>query len=214
MKAMWAMAAAGAAILAVAPAAGADRGGHRGGNFRSGGGGFHSGGPSMHGRGPSFEGRFRGHHHAFPRQFTVFSTVIAPPLFYSPPLVAATPAYPAVPYASPGPYVPPLTYDVSTFNVPAAPPLPPVPRVVEFPTGRYELRGDGIQAPYTWVWIPNPPTAPPTPPSPGAPAAADPAASTPRPAVYEWVDEQGVVHWTNRREAVPPRYRQSARPTS
>ena len=215
MKAMRAIAAISVALLAVAPAAAADPGRHRGGNFRSSGGGFHGGGPSMHGRGPSFDGRFRGHAHAFPRHVTVFSTVIAPPvLFYPPPLVAATPAYPAVPYAGPSPYVPPLTYDVSTFSAPAAPPPPPVPRVVEFPTGRYELRGDGIQTPYTWVWIPNPPTAPPTQPLPGAPAAADPAALAPRPQVYEWVDEQGVVHWTNRREAVPPRYRPSARPTS
>ena len=205
MKVMRTIAAAGAAILAAAPAAGANPGGHRAGNFRSRGGGLHGGGPSVHGRGPSL-------HHAFPRHFTVFSTVIAPPVvFDSSPLVAAPPAYPAAPYASASPYVPPLSYDVSTFTPPAAPPAPPVPRVVEFPTGRYELRGDGIQTPYTWVWIPNPPTAPP--PSPAAPAAANPAASTPRPEVYEWVDEQGVVHWTNRREAVPPRYRPSA-PTS
>jgi len=143
----------------------------------------------------------------------VFSTVIAPPVvFYSPPLVTP-PVYPVAPYPGPTPYVPPLTYDVSTFSAPAAPP-PPVPRVVEFPTGRYELRGDGIRTPYTWVWIPNPPTAPPTQPLPAAPAAADAAALTPRPQVYQWVDEQGVVHLTNRREAVPPRYRPSARPTS
>jgi hypothetical protein len=213
MRAIRAIAAAVVAVVAVAPVAGADPRGHGGGNLRSGAGGFRGAGPSGHRHGPSFDGRFRGHHHAFPRHFTVFSTVIAPPVFYSTPFIAPPAPYPtAVPYVSLPPYVPPVMYDVSTFSAPAPPP-PPVPRVVEFPTGRYELRGDGIRTPYTWVWIPNPPTAPPTPPLPGAPAAADPAV-TPRPEAYEWVDEQGVVHWTNRREAVPPRYRPSARPTS
>ena len=219
MKALRTIAAAVVVIVAVAPAAGADPG-HRGGNFRSGGGGFRGAAPSVHGRAPSFDGRFRGHHHAFPRHFTVFSTVIAPPIaLYSPGLVTTPVPYPSVPYAtpvpysSPPPYVPPVMYDVSTFSAPAAAPAP-VPRVVEFPTGRYELRGDGIRTPYTWVWIPNPPTAPPTPALPGPPASADPAAVTPRPEVYQWVDEQGVVHWTNRRDAVPLRYRPSGQPTS
>ena len=34
---------------------------------------------------------------------------------------------------------------------------------VVFPEGRYVLQGDGIDVPYRWVWIPNPPTAPPPP---------------------------------------------------
>src|SRR2546427_5342754 len=38
-----------------------------------------------------------------------------------------------------------------------APAPPPMPSVVEYPHGRYELRGDGVTAPYAWVWIPNPP---------------------------------------------------------
>jgi hypothetical protein len=28
-------------------------------------------------------------------------------------------------------------------------------RVVHYPHGRYELRGDGVSVPYVWVWIPN-----------------------------------------------------------
>jgi hypothetical protein len=32
-----------------------------------------------------------------------------------------------------------------------------------------------------------------------------------RPQVYQWVDEQGVAHWTNRLEAVPRRYREATK---
>jgi hypothetical protein len=89
-----------------------------------------------------------------------------------------------------------------------------VPRVVEFPTGRYELRGDGVYTPYTWVWIPNPPVAPPPPPAPTAP----PAPSAPEPGrepartamLYRWTDEQGVTTWTDSIEKVPARYRAQA----
>jgi hypothetical protein len=28
------------------------------------------------------------------------------------------------------------------------------PRIVQYPHGRYELRGDGMGIPYVWVWIP------------------------------------------------------------
>jgi hypothetical protein len=35
------------------------------------------------------------------------------------------------------------------------------PGVIEYPSGRYELRGDGTTTPYVWVWIPNPPSTPP-----------------------------------------------------
>src|SRR5258708_6454042 len=47
-----------------------------------------------------------------------------------------------------------------------ASPAPPTPSVIQYPTGRWELRGDGLTIPYRWVWIPNPPTAPPSPTSP------------------------------------------------
>jgi len=29
------------------------------------------------------------------------------------------------------------------------------PRVVQYATGRYELRGDGVSVPWVWVWIPT-----------------------------------------------------------
>ena len=40
------------------------------------------------------------------------------------------------------------------------------PTVIQYPNGRYELHGDGIYAPYQWVWIPNVVPLPPAPPPP------------------------------------------------
>ena len=40
-------------------------------------------------------------------------------------------------------------------------------RVVNYPSGRYELYGDGVQTPYYWVWIPAGSTLPAPPPPPG-----------------------------------------------
>ncbi len=137
-----------------------------------------------------------GHRRALP-VFLAPSVVVVPPLLAAPYAVA-----PPV-YAAPSP-------------VYAAPP-PSVPRVVEFSTGRYELRGDGVYSPYAWVWIPNPPAAPPPPPSapPGPPAAApDPAprpAPSPAASLYRWTDERGVTTWTDSLEKVPARYREHAR---
>lgn len=37
------------------------------------------------------------------------------------------------------------------------------PTVVQYPHGRYELRGDGIYTAYRWVWIPSAPPPPPPP---------------------------------------------------
>jgi hypothetical protein len=31
----------------------------------------------------------------------------------------------------------------------------PAVTVVQYPNGRYELRGDGIYVPYEWVWVPT-----------------------------------------------------------
>src|SRR5215470_12457636 len=95
------------------------------------------------------------------------STLYSPPPFYdpAPPVMYPTPmAYPGPPpaYAAPpAPMYPPPQVQQD---------LDPQPREVVFPTGRYVLRGDGINTPYTWVWIPNPPTAPPggNPPGSGA----------------------------------------------
>jgi hypothetical protein len=42
-------------------------------------------------------------------------------------------------------------------------------RVVNYPSGRYELYGDGASTPYYWVWIPAGATLPAPPPPPGFP---------------------------------------------
>ena len=107
-------------------------------------------------------------------------------------------------------YAPPVMYGPPMGGTVLLAPTPPMPSVIEYPTGRYELRGDGITAPYRWVWIPNPPPAPPAaPPPPDAPASPAPPASGPaRPTtVYRWTDEQGVLHLTDRRDTIPARYR-------
>jgi hypothetical protein len=39
-------------------------------------------------------------------------------------------------------------------------------RVVNYPSGRYELYGDGASTPYYWVWIPAGATLPAPPPPP------------------------------------------------
>ena len=135
--------------------------------------------------------------------------VIAPPVaVYSlPPVFYAPPPYDSgAGYSAAAVITPPAMYSSPAYG-PSAP-TPPAPRIVEYPTGRYELRGDGIGTPYTWVWIPNPPPPPPAPPA-SAPTSGD-ASPASRTQIYSWVDEQGVVHWTNRAEKVPRRYRQSS----
>jgi hypothetical protein len=156
-------------------------------------------------------GRFDGHHdHGF-RHRAPFPIVITPPFFYSdlsaPTTAYATPApvYAPPVYAAPPAYAPP-PYGASGYGA-------PMQRVVEFPTGRYELRGDGTYSPYTWVWIPNPPAAPPEPVIPPAPTAPPPEPPRRAPAtsrVYRWTDERGVTTWTDSLEKVPSRYRAHA----
>ena len=92
--------------------------------------------------------------------------------------------------------------------------LRPGPRVVEFPTGRYELRGDGVATPHSWVWVPNPPSAPPGPPPvPAAPEAppvdpsSRPSAPAPNRTIYRWTDDNGVTVLTDNLNNVPERYR-------
>lgn len=68
----------------------------------------------------------------------------------------------------------------------------PTVTVVQYATGRWELRGDGVTVPYYWVWIPAavvvapppPPVAPPPPPpaAPPPPPPAAPPAPPPPPA--------------------------------
>ena len=111
-------------------------------------------------------------------------------------------------------YDPSLGYGISG----ARPAAPATPSVIEYPTGRYELRGDGTSTPYTWVWIPNPPPAPPAA-EPAAPRAPGPVARPPasepareqRP-VYRWTDRDGIVHFTDSLDAVPPEYRSQIKP--
>ena len=62
----------------------------------------------------------------------------------------------------------------------------PVASVVNYPTGRYELRGDGFAVPYRWVWVPTVvvavPPPPPYPPAVGYPEPPPPYAYPPPPA--------------------------------
>jgi hypothetical protein len=115
-------------------------------------------------------------------------------------------------YAQPVTYVTYVPYEPAPLYEPApaySPPsmelgLPPMPSVIPYPDGRYVLMGDGINSAYRWVWIPNPPSAPPE--KSPAPIAPGPAASRGE-ALYRWVDDQEVVHYTQGWDAVPERYR-------
>jgi hypothetical protein len=126
-------------------------------------------------------------------------------------------------------YYPPAYYDPSMSYAPPSGTVSfapdPSQKIVQFPTGRYEMRGDGVSSPYTWVWIPNPPTSPPPaaptepPAAPTAQPAAEPGSSSPPSAarisrLYRWTDEQGSVHWTDRLDAVPEQYRSRVKQTS
>ena len=125
---------------------------------------------------------------------------------------------PYIPYWGYGVYAPPVTYvtyvpyETVPMYEPApaySPPsmelgLPPMPSVIPYPDGRYVLMGDGLTSAYRWVWIPNPPSAPPE--KSPAPIAPGPAASRGG-ALYRWVDDQDVVHYTQGWDAVPERYR-------
>ena len=131
---------------------------------------------------------------------TVASWVLASPVVY-----AVPPAYdPPPPMYDP----PPVSYSAPVQNVIVFAPSPepaPMPTVVEFSAGRYELRGDGMATAYFWVWIPNPPSAPPTAPPSLVPMVEDPPRAGLQP-LYRWIDEAGVTHWTQRREAVPEQH--------
>jgi hypothetical protein len=144
----------------------------------------------------------------------------APPVaLYSPSIQYTVPAETAPPVIN----VSPVIYTAPAVHVyqPAvaqpervqvtAPPELPLTRVVEHPTGRYELRGDGSSAPYEWVWIPNPPSAPPEPASSvAAEPKAAPVRATGRTAAYRWSDDDGTIFVTNRLDQVPEAYRSRA----
>jgi len=139
-----------------------------------------------------------------------------PPSYYDPPQTYYAP--PAPTYYAPAPttyYAPPPSGTVSVA------PAPPPDNVIQYPNGRYELRGDGVSTPYRWVWIPNPPPPPPAAPAPpgdpssSGPSNGDSAFAAPAPPrqgqLYRWTDTAGVVHWTDRIDMVPERYRAGAR---
>jgi hypothetical protein len=170
---------------------------------RPAGGGFHDarglGGPvrhRVHGGRPLLHpvpGRF----HAVPvATWSWFpSTALLAPtsVVYAPSPVPSAPVIvsPTVVYVQPGP-----------APVAVAPAPPPAPAVVEYATGRYELRGDGVVTPHTWAWVPNPPPAPPPSAGDGALAVSPPpAAGSTR--IYRWTDEDGTTIWTNRPDAMP-----------
>ena len=99
--------------------------------------------------------------------FAVFtqlvSAIAAPRVVYTAPPYYA-PAYsvpygwPYAPVYAPAPYYYPASYPVSYGPAPnvasAAPTGWTGPRVVQYPHGRHELRGDGVSVPYVWVWVP------------------------------------------------------------
>jgi len=191
--------AAVAVVLAVAPPhALAQRmgGGARAGSSGSFHRGFHHGSPG----GRAFvRGPFRG------------ILVFAPPLWYGSDIsYDPSPGYGLAPAYGPVPRYGPVVGGTLAL----APPSPPAPTVVQYPTGRWELRGDGLTIPYRWVWIPNPPAAPP-PPAGEPMTPAPPASSPPEPPgntrIYRWTDGQGVLHLTDRLETIPERYRSQAR---
>ena len=149
------------------------------------------------------------------RPFVPFGVVTSPVVVFTPPPVVYSP--PPIVY-SPPPVVyapPPVAYYPPP---PPAPPPPPMPRIIQYPHGRYELQGDGVTTPYHWVWIPNPPPPPPPSAPPEAPPSAPPVipesaqtAPSVHGRIYSWTDERGVTTWTDSEEKVPERYR--AKPT-
>jgi hypothetical protein len=98
--------------------------------------------------------------HAVPR------VVVAPaPVYYQPAPVYQAPA--PVYYAPSPAYSAPPAYVHQAYAGQAS----AQPRVIQYPHGRYVLRGDGVTTAYLWVWIPNPPIPPPPPGPPPAPPA-------------------------------------------
>jgi hypothetical protein len=182
-------------------------------------GGPHQGGPRVRSSLPTrvfphqqhhgFHGhRFHGHN-KFHGHGSGFGVILAPPVIgYS----YAPPVYAGPEYVTPAPAYAPPSYAPPAYGY--AP--PPSERIVEFPNGRYLLQGDGVTAPYRWVWIPSPPPAPPAdePVAPSPPPAPPGPTSRPEPTrtidFYRWTDEHGVTHFSDRLESVPEAYRSKA----
>ena len=212
------------ASIAIAPAdAGGAVGGSRGFNSRGGfqgfnpgggfqgfnpGGGFQGFNPGDAGRSftpPRFSkgGRATGGHligaYGAP---LYYGSTLGEPLLYDTSVYAPAPVYTAPPV-----YVP-VVVPIASSALPAAPARP---GVIEFPEGRYELRGDGVSIPYTWVWIPNPPAAPPASSSPPTAPSSSDRSPVRKSQLYRWVDEQGVTHLTDNADAVPEQFRKEAK---
>jgi hypothetical protein len=168
--------------------------------------------------------------HPSPNRFHQHRRFFGPAVIGGSSVVVYAPGVPYVPasYYDSAAYAPGAGYDVPAVYIPPAPAAAPpvgttvsvapltVPSVVEFSTGRYELRGDGLTVAYTWVWIPNPPSAPPTAGgSQGAPSTARWPVESPRASerqVYRWTDKDGVLHVTDRLQSVPAEYRTQVKP--
>jgi Domain of unknown function (DUF4124) len=225
------------ASIAIAPASahgprgfGGSRGFHRGGvqGFNPGGGfqGFNPRG-GFQGFNPGHAGRFtpprfskHGHffpNHRFHRSFATggyFIGAYGAPFYYGStlggPLLYDTSAYGPSPVSSAPPVYVSVVVPGASNAVPA---VPARPSVIEYPEGRYELRGDGMSTPYNWVWIPNPPAAPPastSPPTAPAPSSGD-RSPVRRSQLYRWVDEQGVIHLTDNADIVPEQFRKPSK---
>ncbi len=221
------------AVLAFSPAVALANGGR---------GGPPGGGPGMTGTAPGrgdmpagkpgagqpFAPGRHGQHRHFHRPHMAFkhprAFYYSAPSFYGIGVYGGPGLYGSVDYPPPvetaPAFDPPVIYSVPAAYPPiVSPDAPPGPSVIEYPGGRYELRGDGVSFPYMWVWIPNPPAEPPTP---AAPPPADPptpsTAPEPPPSadvapsrpsrLYRWVDAHGAVHLTDDPELVPEQYRQ------
>jgi hypothetical protein len=127
-----------------------------------------------------------------------------------------------VPFGYGGGYYYATAPDMTYAAPPAvAAPSPSVsmPTVVEYENGFYELRGDGVNVAYRWVWIPKVP-APPDPPPVVAPPTTAPTIPPARTAtdesrkpskVYRWTDDQGVTTYTDRLDRIPERHRAQAK---
>jgi hypothetical protein len=204
--------------IAIAPAdAGGGLGGSRGFSSRGGFQGFNPGGGFQGFNPGGFQGFNPGDARSVvPLQFSKRGRAAggylvggyAAPFYYGDQLLYDTTAYAPPPvYTAPPVYVP-VVVPIATTAVPAAPARP---GVIEFPEGRYELRGDGVTTPYSWVWIPNPPSAPPPYSSPPTAPSTGDRSPVRRSQLYRWVDEQGVMHLTDNAETVPEQFRKEAK---
>jgi hypothetical protein len=127
------------------------------------------------------------------------SPIYVSPSDYAPPPAPVYAPPPQIIYMPSAPSYPPPSYGPASY-APAPPPPPPAapppePQMVEFDTGRYEMRGDGLREPYVWVWVPKAPSLPPG------------AAPRPPATIYRWTDANGVTTLTDDPNKVPPQFR-------